>query len=282
MAARSNFLCNAPLLKTSPEATRLAFWWLVHAWTKVPNKVRSFPETHRSRQRVEGVISSTDRLIRGHLAIWLNAMLQTEELPAPTKSKRSMLFRGWWSNFGHRCGAIVLGVVFEFHETPTCGVKFREALCFLLNPAPTLYQNNRFDDETDDNIKRFIDFSKVSRCRSELLPGRSLDAWNCVSLIHLLTLNHRKKYLCLSLAFPFFEHVSWNKVSAAGVLKTSLKHISSAYFAIMIFIRICWAHFLSKLSSKHWTSLIYPNPFCSTNTYCTCVETWNLSFTKQG
>lgn len=65
---------------------------------------------------------------------------------------------------------------------------------------PTLYQNNRFDDETDDDIKRFLDFSKVSRCRSELLPGRSLDAWNCVPLIHLLTLNLRKKYLCLSLS----------------------------------------------------------------------------------
>lgn len=89
---------------------------------------------------------------------------------------------------------------------------------------PTLYQNNRFDDETDDDIKRFLDFSKVSRCRSELLPGRSLDAWNCVPLIHLLTLNLRKKYLCLSLAFPFFVHVSWNRVSAAGALKTCLKH----------------------------------------------------------
>ena len=126
----------------------------------LPKEVRSFPFSPvrnspfpprnlgwNTRQRVEGVISSTDRLIRGHLAIWLNAMLQTEELPAPGKSKRTnRWFRGWWSDFGHRCGSMILGVVFEFRETPTCGVKFSQASNTLSKQS--LWRRNRWRHQT--------------------------------------------------------------------------------------------------------------------------------------
>ena len=75
------------------------------------------------------------------------------------------------------------------------------AFCWVL--PQHFIKNNCHDDETDDDVKRFLDFSKVSRCRSELLPGRDLDAWNCVPL-HLLTLNHRKKYLLSITSLPIY------------------------------------------------------------------------------
>jgi len=33
-------------------------------------------------KRVERIIATTDSLVAGHLAIWLNAVLEAEELPA--------------------------------------------------------------------------------------------------------------------------------------------------------------------------------------------------------
>ena len=33
-------------------------------------------------ESVEGVVASSDSLVGGHLAIWLNAMLEAEEFPA--------------------------------------------------------------------------------------------------------------------------------------------------------------------------------------------------------
>lgn len=134
VAERTNFLWNHPLLKNIPRTYSPSFLvagtYLETArtlclmpWTQTfPTRSEASPKLTgpeltlpprnlgwNTRQRVEGVISSTDRLIRGHLAIWLNAMLQTEELPAPGKSKRTMLIQRlmkqfWWpvwiNNFG--------------------------------------------------------------------------------------------------------------------------------------------------------------------------------------
>jgi hypothetical protein len=44
------------------------------------------------------LIPGTDGLVGRHLAIWLNAVLQTEELPAPGRSKRSLRCPSWEEN----------------------------------------------------------------------------------------------------------------------------------------------------------------------------------------
>ncbi len=109
----TNFLWNRPLLKNLPRTYSPSLLvagtcletarslCLMPRRETFPTKSEASPKRvwnskRNTRQRVEGVISSTNRLIRGHLAIWLNAMLQTEELPAPGKSKRTTPFRGWW------------------------------------------------------------------------------------------------------------------------------------------------------------------------------------------
>ena len=40
-----------------------------------------FPGARLTEEGVEGVISSADGFVRGHLPVWLYAMLQTVELP---------------------------------------------------------------------------------------------------------------------------------------------------------------------------------------------------------
>lgn len=41
-----------------------------------------FPSSGLAEERVEGVVSSSDRLVAGHLTVRLDAMLQAVELPA--------------------------------------------------------------------------------------------------------------------------------------------------------------------------------------------------------
>ncbi len=151
------------------------------------------------------------------------------------------------------------------------------AFCWVL--PQHFIKNNCHDDETDDDVKRFLDFSKVSRCRSELLPGRGLDAWNCVPL-HLLTLNHRKKYLLSITSLPIYWtcFVKWTFHSWC-LENMPLTHFFSIFFPLWYLFVFVEHTSHPKPSSKHWTSLIYRNAFCSTNTYCTCLET--LSFTNQ-
>ena len=40
------------------------------------------PGAGLAEERVEGIVSAADSLVRGHLAVGLNAVLQTIELPA--------------------------------------------------------------------------------------------------------------------------------------------------------------------------------------------------------
>ena len=49
------------------------------------------PSTRLTKEGVEGVISSTNGFVGGHLAVWLNAMLQTVEFPASVTNLHSSL-----------------------------------------------------------------------------------------------------------------------------------------------------------------------------------------------
>jgi hypothetical protein len=40
------------------------------------------PSARLREKRVEGIIAASNGLVAGHLAIWLDAMLQAEKLPA--------------------------------------------------------------------------------------------------------------------------------------------------------------------------------------------------------
>ena len=50
-----------------------------------------FPRSGFAEEGVKGIISSTDCLVAGHLAIWLDTMLQTVELPASVSDLNSGL-----------------------------------------------------------------------------------------------------------------------------------------------------------------------------------------------
>ena len=41
-----------------------------------------FPSSSLAEEGVEGVITTSDGLVRGHLTIWLDTVLQTVQLPA--------------------------------------------------------------------------------------------------------------------------------------------------------------------------------------------------------
>jgi len=47
--------------------------------------------TSLAEESVEGIISTTNGLVRGHLTIWLDAMLEAEELPAGVSDLNSGL-----------------------------------------------------------------------------------------------------------------------------------------------------------------------------------------------
>ena len=50
-----------------------------------------FPGARLAEEGVEGVISSADGFVGGHLPVWLYAMLQTVELPAGIADLHSSL-----------------------------------------------------------------------------------------------------------------------------------------------------------------------------------------------
>ena len=50
-----------------------------------------FPGARLAEEGVEGVVSSADGFVRGHLPVWLYAMLQTVELPAGIADLHSSL-----------------------------------------------------------------------------------------------------------------------------------------------------------------------------------------------
>ena len=55
-----------------------------NGWLKVHKHCTRdvFPSTGFTEEGVEWVVTSSDGLVRGHLPVWLNTMLQTVELPA--------------------------------------------------------------------------------------------------------------------------------------------------------------------------------------------------------
>ena len=58
------------------------------------------PKHVKAEMRVEGVISSTNSLIAGHLTIRLNAVLEAEELPASIADLDTSLTWVAWLNLG--------------------------------------------------------------------------------------------------------------------------------------------------------------------------------------
>ena len=59
--------------------------------------------TSLREEGVEGVISATNGLVAGHLAIWLNAVLQAEELPAGITNLHTTLTKVKAKYFTHDC-----------------------------------------------------------------------------------------------------------------------------------------------------------------------------------
>ena len=49
------------------------------------------PSTRFTKESVERVVSPTNGFVGGHLAVWLNAMLQTVEFPASVTNLHSSL-----------------------------------------------------------------------------------------------------------------------------------------------------------------------------------------------
>jgi len=41
-----------------------------------------FPRTRLAEEGVEGIVSTADSFVTGHLAVWLDAVLEAEKLPA--------------------------------------------------------------------------------------------------------------------------------------------------------------------------------------------------------
>ena len=66
------------------------FFW------NIPRKCcRFIRQQHQTRPRVEGIISAADRLVRRHLTIRLDTMLQAEKLPASIADLHTWLAIGW-------------------------------------------------------------------------------------------------------------------------------------------------------------------------------------------